>query len=212
MVAAALWATLVFHSMVVSRQCVEWSILLMFFIVSIVLCAVDTGVACKRAYADDEMDVYEPIEPAATVTSLTSSTSLRSSPASAARIALVCFRVCSAFVVLALVVTFSLFESARSPSLMPLRSQYLENDVTVSIAEGGELVHIRAKTLNDLFFAQGQVTAERRLWQIEFQRLVGQGNLSTVVGEQVRFCIDTYQFVTHASTHLLERLLQPTSP
>ena len=215
-IAAGLWVTLVFNSMVVSRQCIEWSILLMFFILSIVLCAIDTGVACKTAYADEDMDAYEAIGSAATVSSSASSTPSSAPAPRAGTIALVCFRLCSAFVVLALVVVFALFETVKSPSLMPLQSQYLEHDVTVSIEEGGELVHVRAKTLNDLFFAQGMVTAERRLWQLEFQRLVGQGNLSIAVGEQV--CIGAMvererdklrtrsRFCTHRPPHAAQGL------
>lgn len=45
------------------------------------------------------------------------------------------------------------------------------------------VVRIRAQTLKDLFFAQGFVHAQERLWQMEFQRRVGQGRLSEVLGE-----------------------------
>ncbi len=45
------------------------------------------------------------------------------------------------------------------------------------------VVRIRAATLKDLFFAQGFVHAQERLWQMEFQRRVGQGRLSEVLGE-----------------------------
>ena len=45
------------------------------------------------------------------------------------------------------------------------------------------VVRVRAASLRDLFFAQGYVHAQERLWQMEFQRRVGQGRLSEVLGE-----------------------------
>ncbi|GLV48072.1 penicillin acylase [Thermus sp. LT1-2-5] len=45
------------------------------------------------------------------------------------------------------------------------------------------VVRIKAASLEDLFFAQGFVHAQERLWQMEFQRRVGQGRLSEVLGE-----------------------------
>ncbi len=44
------------------------------------------------------------------------------------------------------------------------------------------VVRIRAQSLEDLFFAQGVVHAQERLWQMEFQRRIGQGRLSEVLG------------------------------
>jgi penicillin amidase len=49
--------------------------------------------------------------------------------------------------------------------------------------DGHGVVRIRAESLEDLFFAQGVVHAQERLWQMEFQRRVGQGRLSEVLGE-----------------------------
>ncbi len=45
------------------------------------------------------------------------------------------------------------------------------------------VVHIQARNLHDLFFAQGVVHAQDRLWQMEFQRRVGAGRLAEVLGE-----------------------------
>ncbi|WP_167816970.1 penicillin acylase family protein [Thermus tengchongensis] len=45
------------------------------------------------------------------------------------------------------------------------------------------VVRVRAASLEDLFFAQGFVHAQERLWQMEFQRRVGQGRLAEVLGE-----------------------------
>jgi penicillin amidase len=43
--------------------------------------------------------------------------------------------------------------------------------------------HIYAQNVEDLFFAQGYVTAQDRLWQMEFNRRIGSGTLSEVLGE-----------------------------
>ena len=43
--------------------------------------------------------------------------------------------------------------------------------------------HIRAQNEHDLLFALGVVHAQDRLWQMEFQRRVGAGRLSEVLGE-----------------------------
>lgn len=42
--------------------------------------------------------------------------------------------------------------------------------------------HIYAEGMHDLFFAQGYVTAQDRLWQMEFLRRAGSGTLSEVLG------------------------------
>lgn len=44
--------------------------------------------------------------------------------------------------------------------------------------------HIYAKNENDLFFAQGYVHAQDRLWQMEMNRRIGQGRMSEVVGAE----------------------------
>jgi penicillin amidase len=55
---------------------------------------------------------------------------------------------------------------------------------TVSIwREPSGVVHIQANNQADLFFAQGVVHAQDRLWQMEFQRRVGAGRLSEIFGE-----------------------------
>lgn len=42
---------------------------------------------------------------------------------------------------------------------------------------------IEADTLADLFFAQGYVTAQDRLWQMDIMRRAAAGELSEVIGE-----------------------------
>lgn len=59
------------------------------------------------------------------------------------------------------------------------------------VREPSGVVHIRAADEHDLFFALGVAHAQDRLWQMEFQRRVGAGRLSEVLGraalEQDRF-------------------------
>ncbi len=46
------------------------------------------------------------------------------------------------------------------------------------------IAHIYAETTEDLFFAQGFVAAQDRLWQLEVWRRVGEGRLSEIVGPE----------------------------
>ncbi len=50
------------------------------------------------------------------------------------------------------------------------------------VREPSGVVHIRAANEHDLFFALGVAHAQDRLWQMEFQRRVGAGRLSEVLG------------------------------
>jgi penicillin amidase len=43
--------------------------------------------------------------------------------------------------------------------------------------------HIYARNAHDLFFAQGYVHAQDRLWQMEFDRILGEGRLASLFGE-----------------------------
>src|ERR1700733_15744372 len=54
--------------------------------------------------------------------------------------------------------------------------------VTVTRDEHG-VPTIAAATLEDLFFAQGYVTAQDRLWQMDILRRFGAGELSEILGE-----------------------------
>src|SRR4030095_10303230 len=44
--------------------------------------------------------------------------------------------------------------------------------------------HIYARTVHDLFLAQGFVAAQDRLWQIDMWRRIGEGRLAEVLGPQ----------------------------
>jgi penicillin amidase len=52
--------------------------------------------------------------------------------------------------------------------------------------------HIYAASARDLFFAQGYVTAQDRLWQMEFNRRAASGTLSEVCGDAT---LDTDRFI-----------------
>ncbi len=49
--------------------------------------------------------------------------------------------------------------------------------------DGHGVPTIEAATLEDLFFAQGYVTAQDRLWQMDIMRRFGAGELSEILGE-----------------------------
>ena len=59
----------------------------------------------------------------------------------------------------------------------------LEAEVTVEWQREG-IVHIRAQSEADLFFAQGYVSSRLRLWEMELQRHMVAGRLAEIVGEQ----------------------------
>ncbi|MGO9271711.1 MAG: penicillin acylase family protein [Terriglobia bacterium] len=44
--------------------------------------------------------------------------------------------------------------------------------------------HIRAQSLDDVMFAQGYVTAQDRLWQMDLSRRLAEGELSEIIGER----------------------------
>jgi penicillin G amidase len=65
------------------------------------------------------------------------------------------------------------------------RVQVSELSGTVTVTRDGHGVPtIEAATLDDLFFAQGYVTAQDRLWQMDVMRRFGSGELSEILGEQ----------------------------
>ena len=73
-------------------------------------------------------------------------------------------------------------ETLRAPGLTAPVSVEWERGVDGS---GGAdaVLHITAQNNLDLFFAQGYVCAQLRLWQMEFQRRLAAGRLSEVLGE-----------------------------
>ncbi|MCC6975828.1 MAG: penicillin acylase family protein [Anaerolineae bacterium] len=59
----------------------------------------------------------------------------------------------------------------------------LQGEVTILRDEHG-IPHIYASTIADLFFAEGVIHAQDRWWQMEFQRHVGMGRISELVGKR----------------------------
>lgn len=68
---------------------------------------------------------------------------------------------------------------ARIEGTLPLRG--LKADVEVLRDEWG-VPHIYAGNVDDLFFAQGFVVAQDRLWQMELWRRTGEGRIAELVG------------------------------
>ncbi|HET9513805.1 MAG TPA: penicillin acylase family protein, partial [Gemmatimonadales bacterium] len=62
-----------------------------------------------------------------------------------------------------------------------IRVEGLDSAVEVRRDRWG-VPHIYAKTVRDLFFAQGFVAAQDRLWQIDMWRRIGEGRVSEVLG------------------------------
>lgn len=65
-----------------------------------------------------------------------------------------------------------------------LRVPGLAKAVTV-IRDGHGVPAIRAESLEDLFFAQGYVTAQDRLWQMDVMRRYASGELAEILGEDL---------------------------
>ncbi len=83
---------------------------------------------------------------------------------------------------LALLAGFLLLRSALPQTQGRLSLPGLSAPVQIERDAHG-VVRIRAHSLPDLFLAQGFVHAQERLWQMEFQRRIGQGRLSEILGE-----------------------------
>lgn len=70
--------------------------------------------------------------------------------------------------------------------------------------------HIFARNTEDLYFAQGYITARDRLWQMEFQTHAAAGRLSEILGEQT-LQYDRYQRrigMNYAAEQALEGLME----
>jgi penicillin amidase len=77
---------------------------------------------------------------------------------------------------------FQSLAQAHQPRLEgEIRVPGLRDEVEV-IRDPWGVPHIYAQNLDDLFFAQGFVQAQDRLWQMEMYRRVGEGRLSEILG------------------------------
>lgn len=72
------------------------------------------------------------------------------------------------------------------------------------------VAHLRATSTDDLYFAQGFVHAQERLWQMDFQRRVVQGRLAEVFGEE-QLAADRF-LRTLGLSRIAGRILEVTSP
>ncbi len=81
--------------------------------------------------------------------------------------------------------TATTFEQLAKESLAPIEGRVdvrgLNAEVEVLRDEWG-VPHIYARNVDDLFFAQGFVVAQDRLWQMEMWRRTGEGRIAELVG------------------------------
>ena len=73
----------------------------------------------------------------------------------------------------------------------------LDGEVEI-VRDADGVPHIFATTDHDAFFAQGYVHAQDRMWQMDFQRRVGAGRLSEVLGDAT---VETDKFLRTLGTY-----------
>lgn len=71
----------------------------------------------------------------------------------------------------------------------PLAVAGLENKVEV-LRDARGVPHVKASSLDDLMFAEGYVTAQDRLWQMDLSRRLARGELSEIFGKRT-LAVDT---------------------
>ncbi len=83
-------------------------------------------------------------------------------------------------------------EATKPNEEITIKTELLQDKVEILLDE--RLVpHIFAKNEQDLYFAQGYITAKYRLWQMEFQTHAAAGRLAEIIGEPV-LDFDRYQY------------------
>ncbi len=106
---------------------------------------------------------------------------------SKSRIAINALLMLAGVTVLALAVAGLSFRHAALASLPQLDGEIriagLTAPVTVLRDQHG-VPHINARSLDDLFFAQGYITAQDRLWQMDINRRYGRGELAEILGDR----------------------------
>lgn len=94
-----------------------------------------------------------------------------------------------------------------------LKLKNVHQDITI-MYDDQHIPHVFAKDAYDLYFAQGYVTAQDRLWQMDFQTRYASGRLAEVVGAKA-IPLDKYQrrmgMVFGAEKMLQESLKDPKS-
>ena len=101
------------------------------------------------------------------------------------------------FVFLLLIAGFIYLRFSLPKTRGSLNLPGLQNSVEI-IRDGHAVPHIYASSKDDAYFALGFVHAQDRLWQMEFQRRVGAGRLSEVVGKAA---LDTDKFLRTLSVY-----------
>src|SRR5215831_14151361 len=87
--------------------------------------------------------------------------------------------------VLAAAAAFGWFYRAANASLAQLDGTISVSGVSAPVAvvrDSHGVPHMTAASLEDLFFAQGYITAQDRLWQMDMTRRAGGGELSEILG------------------------------
>ncbi len=110
---------------------------------------------------------------------------LKSRPASLSRIARILLWLALAGLILLAGAVGYAYYVARS-ALPQLDGQLLVRGLVAPVTvtrDSHGVPTIEASTLEDLFFAQGYVTAQDRLWQMDVMRRFGSGELSEILGE-----------------------------
>src|ERR1700733_8199290 len=91
-------------------------------------------------------------------------------------------------VVLALAAIVGYAYYAAQAALPQLDGQIKLNGVSAQVAitrDSHGVPTIEAASLDDLFFAQGYITAQDRLWQMDVMRRFAGGELSEILGEDL---------------------------
>jgi penicillin G amidase len=96
------------------------------------------------------------------------------------------FRWIILFVVLVLVAMVAYAYYAAQAALPQLDGQIKLNGISAQVAvtrDSHGVPTVEAASLDDLFFAQGYITAQDRLWQMDVMRRFASGELSEILGE-----------------------------
>ncbi len=75
------------------------------------------------------------------------------------------------------------WKNADTKKIKPTEAQLVGMNKEVSVVYDSALVpHVYAASEEDLFFAQGYITAQHRLWQMEFQTHAAAGRIAEIIG------------------------------
>lgn len=92
-----------------------------------------------------------------------------------------------ALVILTVTVGAGVYYRWSRAGLPQLDGEIVVNGLTAPVTvfrDGRGIPHLRAATEDDLFFAQGYVVAQDRLWQMDISRRVGRGELAEIFGAE----------------------------